>query len=606
MSGVTPERVNFRPLRLVTALRGVVASLLVAFALVVFLSFGKKEEEPVRIHVSQPSGAPGDKVVDLSDNFLITGTKGDSESFRMQADQVTGFVGDKKTLRGVRLEVVGDNGERLLLTGSEGQFDMADKRAQLSGDVQVAGKNGFRLTTSSLYFDGERDVIFTSDEIAFETSGMAGRGRGLNYLTRGQTLKIPAEVHVTFQGEVAGGVPVEISSGDMTLGLRESEVVFNDAVVMSRGLESFSGNYLKATLDPSRRRILSVKAYGQVSASFLSGNEKARAELEADSLVATLGPDGKTLERVEALGGCRLASQGLTATSETLLAEAPADRIALRGEPVLLDGRSRVAAQEIDVHPGSRSLEARGDVKSSFQGAAHEGPSASPAFFSGREPVYFQSARLVVEDGGNLARYSGSARGWQGDDSLQAEEIALHFGDRRMNAFRNVLCRFSDTGQPAGTAQGAAASPTLIVAGAMDYAEEEGTVHFRESVKMTGRDSTVIADRMHVSLTDPAEGRRRVARLLAEGSVRFTHLANSGTGDRLIYTPGDGLAEMQQDAGLAEVVDRTNGRILRGRTLTFDTKRNRVLTETMEGGRTWITLSPKDKDGRGLEPKIGH
>lgn len=603
---MTPERVNFRPLRLVTALRVVVASLLVAFAIVIFLSFGRKEEEPVRIHLSQPSGAPGEKVVDLSDNFLIFGTKGDAESFKMQADQVTGFVGDKKSLKGVRLEVVGDDGERLYLSGSEGQFDMADKRAQISGDVQVAGKNGFKIATTSLYFDGQRDVIFTSDEISFESSGMKGRGRGLNYLTRGQTLKIPAEVHVTLQPASGDDVPVEISSGDMTLGLRENEVVFNDAVVLVRGPETFSGNYLKATLDASRRRILSVKAYGQVAATFLSGKEQARSELEADSLLATLGPDGKTLEKVEALGQCRLSSQGMTATSETLLAEAPADRIALRGDPVLLDGRSRIAAQEIDLHPAGRSLEARGDVKSSFHPAAPGAAAASPSFFTGREPVYFQAARLTVEDGGNLARYSGSARGWQGDDSLQAEEIVLHFGDRRMNAFRNVLCRFAGTGEGGTAGKGPTPSPTLIVAAAMDYAEAEGTVHFREQVKMTGRDSTLWSDRMHVSLTDPSEGRRRVTRILAEGSVRFSHLTNSGTADRLNYTPADGLAEMQQDAGLAEVVDRTNGRTLRGKTLTFDTKGNRVLTETMEGGRTWITLSPKDKDGRGLESKIGH
>ncbi len=175
-----------------------------------------------------------------------------------------------------------------------------------------------------------------------------------------------------------------------------------------------------------------------------------------------------------------------------------------------------------------------------------------------------------------------------------------------MSAFRNVLCRFSPPREDTAAGDGRTPSPMLIVAAAMDYAEAEGTVHFRESVKMTGRDSTLQSDRMHVSLTDPAEGRRRVTRVLAEGTVRFLHLANSGTADRLNYTPGDGLAEMQQDAGLAEVVDHTNGRILRGKTLMFDTKGNRVLTERMEGGRTWITLSPKDKDRRNLEPKIGH
>jgi LPS export ABC transporter protein LptC len=607
VSELAPERVNLRPLRLLTALRVVVAALLVAFAIVIFLSFGKKEEDPVRIQISQPAGSSDEKVVDLSDKFYITGTKGGSESFKMRADQVTGFVGDKKTLKGVHLEVVGENGERLNLAGNEGQFDMADKRAHLSGDVQVAGKNGFKLTTSSLYFDGQRDVIFTSDEVFFENAGLEGRGRGLNYLTREQTLKISAEVHVTLRPETADASPVEITSGDMALGLRENDVVFNDSVVMTRGPDVFSGNYLKATLDSSRHRILSVKGYGQVSANFLSGKGNARASVDADTLEASLTPDGKTVEKVTARGNCRLRREGMTATSDSLLAEAAADKISLRGEPVLLDARSRIAAEEIDLHPGERGFEARGDVKTSFQPSSPGSPASSPSFFSPKESVYFQSARLTVEDGGNLARYSGSARGWQGDDSLQAEEIFLHFADRRMSAYRNVLCRFaSSPGASPAAEKAPPSSPTIIVASSMDYAESEGTVHFRDAVKMTGRDTVVLAERMHVSLTPAGEGRRKVARVLADSMVRFTHLTNSGTSDHLVYTPDDEMVEMRQDAGLAEVVDHTNGRILRGKTLTFDTKGNRVLTETTEGGRTWITLNPKDKDTRALESKIGH
>jgi LPS export ABC transporter protein LptC len=607
VSELAPERVNLRPLRLLTALRVVVAALLVAFAIVIFLSFGKKEEDPVRIQISQPAGSLGEKVVDLSDKFYITGTKGGAESFKMRAEQVTGFVGDKKTLKGVHLEVVGENGERLNLAGNEGQFDMADKRAHLSGDVQVAGKNGFKLTTASLYFDGQRDVIFTSDEVFFENAGMEGRGRGLNYLTREQTLKIPAEVHVTLRPETADASPVEITSGDMSLGLQENDVVFNESVVMTRGPDVFSGNYLKATLDPTRHRILSVKGYGQVSANFLSGKGSARASVDADTLEATMMPDGKAVERVTARGNCRLRREGMTATSDSLLAEAAADKISLRGEPVLLDARSRIAAEEIDLHPGERGLEARGDVKTSFQPSSPGSPASSPSFFNAKESVYFQAARLTVEDGGNLARYSGSARGWQGDDSLQAEEIFLHFADRRMSAYRNVLCRFSSSpGAAAAADKTPPSSPTMIVASSMDYAESEGTVHFRDAVKMTGRDTVVLAERMHVNLSAAGEGRRKVTRVLAESMVRFTHLANSGTSDHLVYTPDDGMVEMRRDAGLAEVVDHTNGRILRGKTLTFDTQGNRVLTETTEGGRTWITLNPKDKDTRALESKIGH
>ena len=605
VSGV--HRVNFRPQRLITALRVVIGAFLAAFGVVLFLSFGKKEEQAVRIHLAPPPTQSGEQVVDLSENFAITGTKGGRDSFRLQADQVTGFVGDKKLLRGVRLEVYGEDGEHLALKGSTGQFDMAEKRAQLSGAVRVEGKNGFALTTPSLYFDGDRDILFTPDEIAFASRGLSGTGRGLNYLTGDRSFKIPAEVRVTVEPVKPGDPPAVITSSDMTLSLDANEVVFNDSVRLSRGQESFSGNYLKLTLDADRHRLISVKAYGQVQATLVTGKAAAPTSLQADTLLAAFQPDGKSLDRVEAYGSCQLESSGVQGTGETLLAEVPQDRILLRGEPVVLDSRSRIAAQEIDLYPGARGLEARGDVKTSFRARpVGTAGGASPSYFTNGEPIFFQASRLSVEDGGEIARFSGSVRGWQGDDSIQAEEVVLRFGEKSMNAFRNVFCRFTSQEAAADAPGKGPPVPTLIVASAMNYAEGEGTVHFRDSVKLTRQDSTVLSDRMHVSLTDPAVGRRRVVRVLAEGGVHFTHLANSGSADRLVFLPDQDLAEMQQDAGLAEVVDRTSGRTLRGRTLKFDMKGNRVLTETSDGGRTWITLNPKDKEAPDLEPKIGH
>ncbi len=603
MSASGTHRVNFRPLKLITALRVVIAALLLAFGIVLFLSFGKKEEGAVRIALSRPPEVSAEQVVDLSENFDITGTKGARDAFRLKADQVTGFVGDKKLLRGVHLEVYGEDGERLALSGETGQFDMADKRAHLSGAVKLEGKNGFKLTTPSLYFDGDRAAIFTPDEIAFETDSLSGTGRGLNYLTRVRSLKIPAEVHVTVRPQEPGAEPATITSSDMTLSLNDSEAIFNESVRLARGSESFLGNYLKLNFSPDHKRLVALKSYGNVSATILSGNPPVPATLEADSLLASFLDSGR-LNRVEALGNCRVDASGIRGTSGTLTADAPQDRVSLRGDPVVSDARSRIAAQEIDLSPGSRELEARGDVKTSMKGREPGARDATPSYFSAREPIFFQAHRLTLEEGGDLARYAGSVRGWQGDDSLQAEEVILRFGDRRMKAYRNVLCRF--VGNDASAAPGAAApSPTLIVASAMEYGEAEGVIHFRDSVKMTRAESTVTSERMHVSLNDPAEGRRRVTRILSEGDVHFTHLANTGTSDRLVYFPDQDMAEMQTDAGLAEVVDRASGRTLKGKTLQFDLKGNRVLTERSDGGRTWITLDPKKKDTPGLESKIG-
>jgi LPS export ABC transporter protein LptC len=592
-------------MRLITALRVVIAALLIAFAVVLFLSFGKKEEDAVRIRLSPPSTPAGEQVVDLSENFAITGTKGGRESFRLQAEQVTGFVGDKKQLRRVRLEVFGEDGDRLSLSGETGQFDMADKRAQLSGEVKVEGKNGFTLTAPSLYFDGDRDMLFTPDLIAFQSRGLHGTGRGLNYLTRDRSFKIPAEVRVSVEPTEPGADPVEISSSDMSMSLDENDVVFNDSVRLLRGKESFSGNYLKVTMDKDRRRLIAVKAFGQVQATVLSGKQSTPATFQADSLLAGFLPDGRSVEKVEAHGACKLESSGIQGTGDTIMADVPQDRIGLRGEPVVLDSRSRITGQEIDLFPGRRGLEARGDVKTSFQPTGTTPKNASGSYFSQREPIFFQSHRLSVEDGGDIARFSGSVRGWQGDDSLQAEEVVLRFAEKGMRAYRNVFCRF--TARPNGADAGAAATPpTLIVASAMEYTEAEGVVHFRDSVKLTRQSSTVLSERMHVSLSDGSLGRRKINQVLAEGEVRFNHLTNSGKSDRLVFIPDQDLAEMQQDAGLAEVVDRTSGRTLRGKTLRFDMKGNRVLTENSDGGRTWITLNPKEKDTPALEPKIRH
>ncbi len=598
-------RVNLRPLRLISALRVVIAALLVAFGVLLFLSFGKKEEGAVRIHLAQPPSAD-EQVVDLSEKFAIVGTKGGREAFRLQADQVTGLVGEKKILQGVHLEVFSENGDRLALSGDTGQFDMSDKKAQLTGQARVEGKDGFQLTAPSLSFDGDRDMIFTPDEIAFQSRGLSGTGKGLNYLIVEKTLKIPSAVQVTVFPAKPGEPQTTITSSEMTLSLSGNDVVFNGTVQLFRGGESFAGDYLQLVMDETHRNPVSVKAYGQGKATVLSGKEAAPAMLVTDSLFATFGPNGGGLEKVEALGNCRLESSGMEGSGERLLAEVPEDRIALRGDPVVVDSRSRIAAQEIDLHPSARGLEARGDVKTSFQGKAAGGQGASPAYFSGQEPIFFQSRSLSVDDGGEMARFSGSVRGWQGDDSIQAEEIVLRFGDRSMKAYRNVLCRFVAQEDSAATSPLTASPPTLIVASAMEYTEAEGIVHFRDSVKLTRENSTLLSDRMHASLTDPQKGRRRIRQVLAEGHARFSHLTNSGAADRLTYFPEQELAELQQDAGLAEVADLTSGRTIKGKTLKFDLKGNRVLTESSDGGRTWITLNPKDKETPGLEPKIGH
>src|SRR5207247_1957232 len=83
-------------------------------------------------------------------------------AFTLRARSVTGFAGDRKLLQGVELLIHDDRGGNVKVSGIEGQFDVTDRRARLSGDVTVENESeGLSLRTGTLFYDNERDMIFT-------------------------------------------------------------------------------------------------------------------------------------------------------------------------------------------------------------------------------------------------------------------------------------------------------------------------------------------------------------------------------------------------------------------------------------------------------------
>ncbi len=96
--------------------------------------------------------------------------------------------------------------------------------------------------------------------------------------------------------------------------------------------------------------------------------------------------------------------------------------------------------------------------------------------------------------------------------------------------------------------------------------------------------------------------RRGLDRIEAFGSVEVYLDGSLGTAETARLLNGQSILILQDEAGLAEVVDTATGRSRRGRTLTYDLAGDRILTETERGGRTWITLDPESKDAPTVEP----
>ncbi|SRR6266571_474867 len=597
------NRVHVRPQRAVTALRGIVLLVLAGVTLALVASYGGRRGKPqaeITMAPALPSPPGQGPVVDQSDLFEINGSREGRPAFTLRARSVTGFAGERKLLHAVHLKIHDDEGRSVEVAGLEGHFDATQRRAQLSGDVVIEAGDGLSMKTGTLYYDSDRDVVFTADEIVFSVGAIEGEGRGLNYLVGERQIKIPADVRLRMT-DAEGSEATSITAGDLVATLRENTAVLTQDVRVTRGNRALRGNYVKLSFDESRRRVTALSAFGDVVASLEGAGAAEGSDLRADSLTTRFGAPGQILDEAEASGGCRITSGPYTSSSLSARYRRVEGRIDLRGDPVVRTARDRIAAQEIDLHPGPRTLEARGDVRT-VSLPEPRGEVAAPGF-SARSAISFQAERLRVDQGGRRAAYSGTARAWQEGNSIQADEIVVDQSARQLRATGNVIARWTEaprTGAPAA----ARPAVTSITSKSMLLDDARGVAVYRDDVRLTRPDATLTSDAMDGYLQE-SDGRRDLQRVVATGSVAVKRAGSYGTARSAEYLADQDLLILKDEGGLAEVVDVPTGRTMRGRTLTFDLAGDRILTES-EGGRTWITLTPERKDVPSVEPKTRH
>ena len=587
------QRIHWRPMRAVMLLRFLILLVLAGFSLAVIMSYGRKgsPQTDITMEPGSPTPATQGPVVDRSDQFEVNGSRDGRPAFTLKARSVTGFAGDRKFLQGVELLIHDDRGGDVKVSGIEGQFDVSDRRARLSGDVTVESEaEGLKLSTGTLFYDNERDMIFTADDIVFSVGGLAGQGRGMNYRV---LLRISAET---------AGLPASISSGDLVAALEANSAVFTDNVRLERGGDVLYSNYLKVQFDEGRKAVRQLHAFGDVVVTRAPGPDGEPREMRADGLSAELSGPGGDVRVVELSGNCRVTSGPYTSLSRSARYRRADDLVELRGDPVVESATDRIAAQEIDVHATRKTLEARGDVRSVSMPSAKGG--AGVPGFGGRSAVSFQARTLLYDQGAQRATYAGSARAWQEGNSIQAEEIVLEQQARQLRATEKVMARFTQR-RAAAMASPSRPIVTSITAGSMMYDDAQAVGHYRDSVHLTREDATVTADAMDAYLQERA-GVRELDRIEADGSVAVKRDQAFGTARKAEYRASDDTLVLMDEAGLAEVVDSATGRTLRGQTLTFDLARDRILTESARGARTWITLKPEAKDVQSVEPKTQH
>ncbi|MFQ5876100.1 MAG: LPS export ABC transporter periplasmic protein LptC [Acidobacteriota bacterium] len=602
---MTPQGppIRIRSAGTVRALRVLVLLILAGVTLALAVTYGRRDEPQTEITMAPAAPAPeaDGPVVDQAETFEISGTREGRPAFSLRARSVTGYAGERKLLDGVELSIHDEQGESMRVTGRTGRFDASARRAQVSGNVVVKTTDGLSLRTGTLYYDSDRDMIFTADEVVFRVGEMEGRGRGLNYLVAERQVKIPDRVTLrAAAGE--GGQGLTVTAGDMVARLKEGTAAFTGDARLRRDRDVLRGHYIRLTFDAGHRRVTGLSAFGEVSATVGPEIGGRSSELRADSLTARFSGESGAIDEADASGECRVISGPYRSRSRTARYLGEAGRIELRGDPVVLTDRDRIAAQEIDLHLHSEALEARGDVRTVTLPGGPGSGAVAPGFGAG-SAMSFQSARLRVEQREGLAVYSGSARAWQEGNSIQADEIVIDRAARQLRGRGRSMARFTQPGPPR---PGRAARPavTAISARSLVFDDAAGVGAFRGNVRLTRGEATLTADAMDAYLMEEG-GRRVLERIVATGSVAVKQGESFGTARRAEYLSREEVLILQDEEGLAEVVDAATGRTMRGRTLTFDLAGDRILTESATG-RTRITLTPEGKDIPSVEPKTPH
>jgi lipopolysaccharide export system protein LptA len=244
---------------------------------------------------------------------------------------------------------------------------------------------------------------------------------------------------------------------------------------------------------------------------------------------------------------------------------------------------------------GSRRLVAKGDVRSLLQptrrgaGAEKPGenPSKLPVILEDREPVNITAAALEYDPATSRATYTGDARLWQGETTIQADAIVLDDKTGDLSATRNVRTRMLLEQTAQGTEGKTETVETLGSSAAFLYEDSARRATYTGRAHVKGPQGDVTADRIVMFLgedggtLDRAEAYDHVVARL-EGGQR-------AEGSRLTYFGADERYVMSgTPVKILEAVD-DGCRETTGTALTFIRSTDTIAVVGTEGNRSRTT-----------------
>jgi len=360
--------------------------------------------------------------------------------------------------------------------------------------------------------------------------------------------------------------------------------------------------------DLVRGNLSRARAIGDVSLQGATDEgQPGGFHMQSENLDAAFDPDLGSILKVEGEGEIELTDQGMESHGSRTFLDPNTDIVTLTGEegrPASATWLERnIQAEGIQADRRRKTLTATGSVRASYKPAASSpdapsGGDRAVPFFRAGETVYAMAGSLTLADQGAVAHYRDHVRLWQGENRLEASRVDLRESTGTLEARGDVISTFR---QPPPASRPAPLNPTdqiVTVASAfMEYSRTENRIVYRGNVLVTQGTMRVTADEITVMLSPDGGAARTIE---AAGGVTLRDGDRLGKGDRM-------LADMQADtvklSGVgreATVQDLSSQQVVRGSSLTLDRSGDKILVESEVGGRTWITLRPRQKGEPGV------
>ena len=310
-----------------------------------------------------------------------------------------------------------------------------------------------------------------------------------------------------------------------------------------------------------------------------------RKIVTARQLESDFDPETGELIEARCVRSVEFVHGNVRATSDRGVLRSSDSLLTLTESPRLWDPRANLEAERIEMNITSGDVEGYGDVRSSSFNNSGDDSGGAALFPSAKnEPVYFVADHLAYDRGEDIAVYTGSARGFQGRNRVEAETIQIYQREGDLIAGGGVRTVFLQKLVEDDTSGELGPKPTVTCAATLHYRAAREVLEYREDVQMRSEDMTLHSASIDVTLVSGGGGVREI---YAEGGVEIETVDGKGAGEHAKYLPEDRSMTITGENAWLE----NAGKLTEGKQLTFFLGDDRILVDGQEQHRTKTTYS---------------